>query len=217
MELKGKNLLRDQDIRLSLVEYLAKSFGGAEHFIALEARYSENERRADVLAVSKEMHAYEIKSDVDKLDRLEDQVADYRATFDFVTVVTTPRHIGSVRKIVSPYVGLLMVSQGLVKSVRKPKRNKRILKRNLISICAKGALLELAGQSFQSTSIADLKKVVERDVPYENVRTAAHEELCRRFRERYADFQEEARHPFRHVDLSLLSATESIQANLLMA
>ena len=50
-----------------------------------------NSSKADFLVVGRDLHAFEIKSDVDNLDRLETQLRDYQAIAPRVSLVAPPR------------------------------------------------------------------------------------------------------------------------------
>ena len=62
---------------------------------------------ADVLTISDtEIHAYEIKSDVDSLTRLPRQMESYRQTCDRVTLVVGGRHLDKAVALLEPWVAV---------------------------------------------------------------------------------------------------------------
>ena len=64
---------------------------------------------ADFLVVNVEgMHAFEIKSDADTLNRLERQVPHYSAVCDTVSIVTTKKYYKKVKDIVPGWWGILI-------------------------------------------------------------------------------------------------------------
>ena len=208
---------RDSDLRIRLLEHIAQAYSGVEHFAALEARYSATERRADVLVVSDYSHAFEIKSDVDRLDRLPEQLKDYRRTFDFVTVVTTPKHTQKVQKMLGRNDGLIAVSSQEAREIKAPKRNKKIIKRNMISMCSKSVLSEILDMPYDSLPLDKIRILAEKKLPLAVLRQATLRELKRRFQNRYDAFLEEARVPYRESDLVLLQYNDRLLTNLLLA
>lgn len=208
---------RDSDLRIRLLEHIAQAYSGVEHFAALEARYSATERRADVLVVSDFSHAFEIKSDVDRLDRLPEQLKDYRRTFDFVTVVTTPKHTPKVQKMLGRNDGLIVISSQEAREIKAPERNKKITKRNMISMCSKSVLSEILDMPYDSLPLEKIRILAEKTLPLAVLQQATLRELKRRFQDRYDAFLEEARVPYRESDLVLLQHNDRLLTNLLLA
>lgn len=208
---------RDSDLRIRLLEHIAQAYSGVEHFAALEARYSATERRADVLVVSHFSHAFEIKSDVDRLDRLPEQLKDYRRTFDFVTVVTTPKHTQKVQKMLGRNDGLIVISSQEAREIKAPERNKKITKRNMISMCSKSVLSEILDMPYDSLPLEKIRILAEKTLPLAVLQQATLRELKRRFQDRYDAFLEEARVPYRESDLVLLQHNDRLLTNLLLA
>ncbi|QDP09003.1 sce7726 family protein [Prescottella equi] len=66
--------------------------------------------RADVVVLNGTATAYEIKSERDSCQRLAGQLADYRAVFASVNVVTSPAQAESVLRIAPEDVGVLVLS-----------------------------------------------------------------------------------------------------------
>src|SRR5438093_602201 len=63
--------------------------------------------RADIAVINGHLAGYEIKSDEDSLDRLEEQVEVYSAVFDRATVVVGTKHVGSIRSVVPRWWGIV--------------------------------------------------------------------------------------------------------------
>ena len=208
---------RDSDLRIWLLEHIARSYSGIEHFVALEARYSANARRADVLVVSEHSHAYEIKSDVDQLDRLPGQLKDYRRTFDFLTVVTTSTHLGKIKKMLGENDGLIVISEHGMREIKAPKRNKRIAKKNMVSMCSKPVLAECLDVTCSALPLEKMRALAERKLPLAVLQEATLKELQRRFKSKYEAFLEEACTPYRESDLALLKHNDRLCTNLLLA
>ena len=81
----------------------------------------------DVLVVSTVLHGYEIKSDDDTLKRLPDQAEAFSATCEFMTLVTTSKHLDKALAVVPQRWGVLLaekVPDGIaIAEHRKPWRN----------------------------------------------------------------------------------------------
>lgn len=207
---------RDSDLRIRLLEYIARTYSGADHFVALEARYASKMRRADVLVVSDHSHAYEIKSDVDRLDRLPDQLKDYRRTFDFLTVVTTKTHARKVTKLLGGNDGLIVISDQGACEIKAPKRNKKIAKKNMVSMCSKPVLAEALDVACSALPLEKLRMLAEKKLSFVELRQATFQEMERRFKDKYDTFLEEARIPYRECDLTLLQHNDRLLTNFLL-
>lgn len=207
---------RDSDLRIWLLEHIARSYSGIEHFIALEARYAASTRRADVLVISEHSHAYEIKSDVDRLDRLPKQLKDYRRTFDFLTVVTTSTHLGKIKKMLGGNDGLIVLSDQRMREIKAPKRNKIIAKKNMISMCSKPVLAECLDVTCSAMPLEKMRALAERKLPLAMLQQATMREMRRRYKSKYDAFLEEACTPYRESDLTLLRHNNRLCTNLLL-
>lgn len=205
------------DMQLILLEYIANEYKGIDHYVALEARYSLNDRRADVLVVieNKYTHAYEIKSDIDSLDRLTNQLFDYRHTFDFVTVVTTSKYEKKTKNILNKKDGLLILDNNEVNKIKAPIQNNKIYKRNLITMCSKPVLLTALGSSSGGKDYDDVYGLSEKWLKLEDLRNITFKELERRFKSRYQTFIDEARIPYRDEDLFYLKPTSKLAIDFL--
>lgn len=63
--------------------------------------------RVDFVRINGVSHAYEIKTEIDTIDRLETQLADYLTVFEYVTVVIHPKHLKKVMKLIPRRVGIM--------------------------------------------------------------------------------------------------------------
>ena len=68
--------------------------------------------RADIAVVNGRMYGFEIKSDVDSLDRLKTQIDNYNAVFDHIYLVVTERHLSNVMSMVPSWWGVIIVWEG---------------------------------------------------------------------------------------------------------
>ena len=77
--------------------------------------------RADVVVLNGTSTAYEIKSERDRLDRLQSQVSAYLRVFANVNVIAGENHVADVRGTVPREVGILVLtSKNQISTDRKP-------------------------------------------------------------------------------------------------
>jgi hypothetical protein len=73
------------------------------------------------------MHGYELKSDLDTLDRLPEQANAYSAIFDFVTLVVSERHLLRAIDVIPDWWGIRIARVGhdclLFRDLRLPTTN----------------------------------------------------------------------------------------------
>lgn len=102
--------LRDTDIRAVLAAELQVRYADApETLIRHELGLCAGERRVDLAVINGEMVGYEIKSDVDRLDRLADQAETYGRVFDRMSIVTTDRYIDAAVAMLPSWWGVLRI------------------------------------------------------------------------------------------------------------
>lgn len=101
-------MLKDKDIREPLFYYLEESFGK----IRILEEKNMGKSRADVLMITDNSFiGIEIKSDADTYDRLESQVKDYNAFFDYNCVVVGSTHAHHVEGHVPDWWGIIVVEE----------------------------------------------------------------------------------------------------------
>lgn len=123
-------ILRDTEIRAALHARLAGEYADTDTLVVNEMSLCRGTARADVAVVNGALHGFEIKSEADRLDRLENQQGAYGAIFDAVTLVTCPNHLAKGRAAVPAWWGIetAHVVDGAVqlRRVRKPKSNRNV-------------------------------------------------------------------------------------------
>lgn len=121
-------MLSDKEIRVGFLQHLEKSRKKPKAVIE-ELSICNGASRADIVALYDFPHSFEIKSDIDRLDRLPSQVAFYDFTFKKNTVITTERFINKVLAIVPVHWGVTLAfakqdTEIRFKHVKKPTVNK---------------------------------------------------------------------------------------------
>lgn len=93
---------REQGHRAQIIEEL-----GVQHGTA----------RIDIAIVNGTIHGYEIKSDRDTLHRLPEQVEEFNAIFDKITLVVGKRHLYQAMHIIPDWWGVTMAKVDVDKGV----------------------------------------------------------------------------------------------------
>jgi hypothetical protein len=121
--------MRDLDVRQALrATELARHVNDPSTLVIDELGLQWGTVRVDIAVVNGSIHGYEIKSDVDTLDRLPGQAEVYSRVLDRVTLVAGIRHLDEASAIVPKWWGLCTAScdgAGVVafRHVRRGKRN----------------------------------------------------------------------------------------------
>lgn len=66
--------------------------------------------KADIVLLNSNAHALEIKTSLDDVSRLEDQVSAYRKLFGYISVITSPSTVSSVTEAVDADIGVYILS-----------------------------------------------------------------------------------------------------------
>jgi hypothetical protein len=124
--LKYRYVTRDADIRKVLVSDLRETYNDKDHDLVVE-EFGCNTARTDVAVINGALHAFEIKSDSDTLDRLPSQVAAYQGVFQYVTLVCGERLLSHAREAIPKWWGIQKArcEDGVVVllPIRTPKLN----------------------------------------------------------------------------------------------
>ena len=120
--------MNELEIKMSLISYLSEKHSQEADTKFIKELFVENfNRRADVVMVNGHLSAYEIKSDLDNLLRLEGQLDSFIRHFEYVTVVCTKMHLEAVREKLEQdawlKVGICLVDGKKISSIRRPKKN----------------------------------------------------------------------------------------------
>jgi hypothetical protein len=103
----------DTDIRIALHGTRLKAYRNAPDTIVIdELGLAHAKARIDIAVINGCVHGYEIKSSVDKLDRLPSQLDLYRLCLSKLTLVVAPKHVDRIQKIVPSWCGILEATKG---------------------------------------------------------------------------------------------------------
>ncbi len=100
-------IAHDRQIRALLHQHLRARLGAADLLVD-ELLLAYGAARADVALMNGHLEGFEIKADLDTLNRLPAQVEAYDKIFDYAWVVTTSTHLDAVRALVPRNWGVLL-------------------------------------------------------------------------------------------------------------
>ena len=97
-------MLNEGDIKAAVIDKLFSSDVLSNAVLINEMVIANWSRRADLVVANGKLHAFEIKSDLDTLRRLDGQLETYLQRFDKVTVVCTEKFAHLVKERTDPRV-----------------------------------------------------------------------------------------------------------------
>ncbi len=111
--------LSDTDIRVALREALMSQPDLGNARVLEEVRIPARSVRADLMITEPRfLHVVEIKSDLDSLERLRQQIAAYESVGDFVSIVVGWRHAARTLREVPGWWEVLLAERGAAGGVR---------------------------------------------------------------------------------------------------
>lgn len=132
-------MMNDAIIRNSLLGFLKENKQDKNSILVSEMGLDGGSAIIDIALINGAMCGYEIKSDVDTLDRLRSQIPIYEKYFQYLTIVTTDKHLKNVREYLPNWVGIMLAEEHAsgtsnINSVRKPRFNKNMSKDELTKL-----------------------------------------------------------------------------------
>ncbi|MCX6000749.1 MAG: sce7726 family protein [Chloroflexi bacterium] len=104
--------MNDIDIRRALKEELMRRHAKDSDTLVLdELGVRHGAARIDLVVVNHRLHGYEIKSDLDSLRRLPDQIRAYSSVMDRVTLVVGYRHAFDALEMVPEWWGVRLAER----------------------------------------------------------------------------------------------------------
>jgi hypothetical protein len=110
--------MRDEDLRHAVAARIQATRSSEPHILVGEVEVRGHDRRMDLLLIGKRLTAFEIKSDVDTLARLQDQAASYSRVADRAVLVVGPRHAARAGGLVPEWWALWHGSRDRTGNVR---------------------------------------------------------------------------------------------------
>ena len=65
--------------------------------------------KADLAVFNGVSTVYEIKSEIDTIDRLSSQLSDYSTFFEYINIVTCEKHVKKVENLISENIGIIII------------------------------------------------------------------------------------------------------------
>ncbi|HCD7316974.1 TPA: MmcB family DNA repair protein, partial [Enterobacter chengduensis] len=126
----------EKEIKKTVLNYLLnKSEFNKDVTVINELTIDSFSRRVDLAVLTdKKIIAYEIKSDADTLYRLSGQLEKYRQYFDKTIVVTTPKHLNNILKLVSDDIEVWEVTDQKVIIKKRGKTSRVKSKANYLDL-----------------------------------------------------------------------------------
>lgn len=121
--------MNDPQIRHAFhTTFLRKDHNDSTTLILDELGLEHGKCRADIAVINGHMDGFEIKSDVDSLSRLSQQINSYDAIFDYSSIIVTARHLNEVTRMIPEWWGIISVIESTYdipkfSVIKKPQQN----------------------------------------------------------------------------------------------
>lgn len=172
-------MLTDNDIRLKLIEKIEKENSSKVYRILEELVICDGLSRVDIAVANGKLIGYEIKSDHDTLERLQNQIQYYDKTFDKITIVVGKKFEDVIIDHVPNHWGIEVAYKNKfgnisIKKLRTSKINKNISKDNLLDLLwnaeIKNLLKENKISGYSKEKRAGLKEMAVSNLPIKDVK-----------------------------------------------
>ena len=177
-------------LKTRLIDYILSCKYPKCKLIGVEVPFVSMKRRVDVLVITgtKELVAFEIKSDLDSLRRLHDQIKDYKKTFDKLYIVTSAKYKDICDKdLHNTSVGYIYIN-GKIDERKKAKPTKKLDKECLARFLLKTDLVDLGYN--KCDTVEHIRNELIKDVKnIETLRKLAIDSLLQRYSKRFALFK----------------------------
>ena len=148
---------------------LFKEFHNKNVVAAYEIKVKSS--RVDFLTINGFTTSFEIKSNLDNLDKLAKQSVDYLSAFEFNNLVIHERHLKKCLDMIPANFGIITVDKDQHSFYRKPKLNQHLNPAVQLSLLTKKELLQCFGAanhediliSNNTTTINDLFKLALKE------------------------------------------------------
>ncbi|MCS4247532.1 sce7726 family protein [Pseudomonas sp. BIGb0164] len=155
-------MLNEQMIKAAVIAKIQNKVSSGDAVLINEMVFSHGTRRADLAVVNENLHAFEIKSDLDTLRRLDGQVSDYSSRFDKLILVVSGKfveHALQSNEKIGVWKASLNSNGKVQLRVIRPGRIERV--RNISFLCdflLKSELIELIRAHMGYTNLSRLSR-----------------------------------------------------------
>lgn len=141
-------MLKDMDIRTALVKKLIKENEGHPYRLINELTVCDGDARVDIAVANGRLCGYEIKSDMDTLERLQNQINAYNRTFDKMIIVVGDKYKEKVLDEIPDWWGVQLAYRNRYnnisfKSIRTAKINAYVDAKAVLELLWRDELVNL--------------------------------------------------------------------------
>jgi len=215
-------MLNEQDIKAAVIGRIRARAGRENAVLINEMVFGSNSRRADLVVANGHLVAFEIKSDLDTLRRLDGQVSDYLARFDKLVLVVSSKFLKCALDF-DERVGVwesFRNEKGVVKiRVVRPGRLKSITSRdNLCEFLLKRELVDLIRNETGAIGCGSLSREalegLSKNISVSKIRTYVIDSIKFRYRDLSGGFFSSCAVTVKPKDLEKLSRSKIKRKNL---
>lgn len=184
-------MLADYDIRKQfLMKLEKKNQKTKDSRIIEELSICDGEVRVDIAVANGIMHGYEIKSDLDTLDRLPKQIKCYDTTFDKNTIIVGEKFLNKIDDIVPLHWGIELAylnrfGNVSIKKIRSCHKNENVSSKKLLDLLWNNELKNLLKMNkikgYSTMKREVLQNTIIENIPFKVIRSYTRETL--KFRE----------------------------------
>lgn len=179
-------MLADYEIRERLLTKLHTDNQNKSYRIIEELVICSGEVRVDIALANGHMHGYEIKSDLDTLERLPKQIHCYDSTFDKNTIIVGEKFRYKIVEHVPKHWGIEVAylnrfGNVSLERIRKSESNKSIEYQRLLELLwnkeLKGFLKENKIKGYSASKRNELLQAVMENIPFKLAKNYTRETL----------------------------------------
>lgn len=197
-------LVRPADeIKLSVIDYLIKKY--PEIIIGNEVMYGTAKKVVDLVALYEgQTYAIEIKSEKDNTRRLHGQLKEYARIFDYIIIVTHPKHTAEIMSLWKAKASILeILNKEIV--VKTPLKRNKPLKSEMIHSINTSYLNKFLSLSKTEEIANSIRSQIARKYKVDDIHQMLYEFLKLKLEKRFKLYLKE-RGEKNYDDLALLSA-----------
>ncbi len=173
-------MLNDKDIRTALLLMIEKENNKHNYRVINEMVVCDGQARVDIAVANGRLCGYEIKSDIDTLERLPNQISSYNKTFDKITIVVGKKYANDIISTVPEHWGIKMAYMNRFKnisfqSIRAPKINNEVESNSLLELLWRDEiylfLKEYGLKGLSKKNVGELRDIACNTIPLKDIRS----------------------------------------------
>ncbi|HDS1238609.1 sce7726 family protein [Pluralibacter gergoviae] len=192
--------MNEIDFKIPLTKYFMEDKNVALNF---EFPFDYNKRRCDLLVSSnEELIGIEIKSDIDNLSRLEEQLKSYYYCFNRVYVACGKKHYKEISQIKGNF-GIIYITKDALSIKRKAKAKKELNIIAILDMCDKVSLEKIT--NLKSANKSELIMKIVSKYKKNEIYAIHHQAIHEKVSKIYSTFMSEKGDVITREDITLLS------------